>query len=125
MPTSDVHHYEPGDVVVVPFPFTDKLAEKRRPALVITGRELAETGLVWVLMITSAQRGVERFDLSVEDLPAAGLKRPCMVRTTKIACIEPARILRKAGRISAALHGRVVRRVRSFIPTQTSDRESP
>ena len=125
MPTSDVHHYEPGDVVVVPFPFTDKLAEKRRPALVITGRELAEAGLVWVLMITSARRAAGRFDLPVEDLPAAGLTRPCVVRTTKIACIEPARILRKAGSISSALHGRVVRRVRSFISAQASDRETP
>ena len=36
MPTSETRAYLPGDVVVVPFPYTDRFAEKRRPALVIS-----------------------------------------------------------------------------------------
>ena len=46
--------YDPFDVVVVPFPYADRLAEKRRPALVISNRKLAAHGLIWVAMITSA-----------------------------------------------------------------------
>ena len=33
--------YDPFDIVVVPFPYADRLAEKRRPALVISNRKLA------------------------------------------------------------------------------------
>lgn len=122
MPISEPAIFGPGDIVVVPFPFTDRLAEKRRPALVVTGRDLAEAGFVWVLMITSAQRGIDAHDMAIEDLSAAGLTRSCVVRPTKIACIEPSRIIRKAGRISPALSSRVLRRVRSFIPAHPIER---
>ncbi|MEA2987282.1 MAG: mRNA interferase MazF, partial [Alphaproteobacteria bacterium] len=44
-----------GDIVVVPFPYTDRLAEKRRPALVVSNAKLVRFGLVWVAMITSAE----------------------------------------------------------------------
>ena len=52
--------FEPFDVVVVPFPYADRLAEKRRPALVISNRKLAVHRLVWVAMITSADNDLGR-----------------------------------------------------------------
>ena len=33
MATSEARSYRPGDVVVVPLPYSDRFAEKRRPAL--------------------------------------------------------------------------------------------
>ena len=41
MTASDEKRFGPFDVVVVPFPYADRLAEKRRPALVISNRKLA------------------------------------------------------------------------------------
>ena len=42
----------PGDVVVVPFPYSDHLAGKRRPAVVVSSATLEQDhGLVWVAMI--------------------------------------------------------------------------
>ena len=55
MAASDDIRFDPFDIVVVPFPYADRLAEKRRPALVISNRKLAAHGLVWVAMITSAE----------------------------------------------------------------------
>jgi hypothetical protein len=55
MTASDEKRFGLFDVVVVPFPYADRLAEKRRPALVISNRKLAVHGLVWVAMITSAE----------------------------------------------------------------------
>ena len=45
MPISERPRYAAGDVVVVPFPYADRLAEKRRPALVVSGPQLARFGL--------------------------------------------------------------------------------
>ena len=42
------------DVVVVPFPYSDRLAEKRRPAVVVSNRHLIQQGLIWVIMVTSS-----------------------------------------------------------------------
>ena len=53
--TQASHRFKPFDVAVVPFPYADRLAEKRRPALVISNHKLAAHGLIWVAMITSAE----------------------------------------------------------------------
>jgi mRNA-degrading endonuclease toxin of MazEF toxin-antitoxin module len=52
--TKTAERFDAFDIVVVPFPYADRLAEKRRPALVISNRKLVPFGLIWVAMITSA-----------------------------------------------------------------------
>jgi mRNA interferase MazF len=99
MTTEKEARYDPFDVVVVPFPYADRLAEKRRPALVISNRKLALHGLVWVAMITSANNEAWSSDVAITDLKRAGLPAPSVVRVAKIACIEPARIDRRVGRL--------------------------
>lgn len=116
MPTSKATaSYRPGDVVVVPFPYTDRFAEKRRPALVISNAKLLAEGFVWVAMITSADNPRRRYDHEISDLDGAGLSAPSLVRPIKLACIEPARILRRAGRLSAAESKRVLAAVGAFV----------
>lgn len=115
MPTSEPERYAAGDVVVVPFPYSDRFAEKRRPALVVTNDELRSAGFLWVVMITTAQHSGMAHDMPIEDLEAAGLSRPSIVRPTKIANIEPSRILRRAGRLRAEQAAAALDIVRSFI----------
>ncbi len=89
------------DVVVVPFPYSDRLAEKRRPALVVSTPDLERRlGLIWVAMITSAGRAPLLGDVSIQDLQTAGLPVASTVRAGKIATIEPQRVLRTAGSLS-------------------------
>jgi len=89
------------DVVVEPFPYSDRLAEKRRPALVVSQPELERScGLVWVVMITSSGRAPLLGDVSIRDSQAAGLPVASTIRAGKIATIEPHRVLRKAGSLS-------------------------
>lgn len=103
------------DVVVLPFPYSDPLAEKRRPALIVSGRELAPFGLVWVAMITSAENKGWSCDVVIDDLRKAGLPAPSVVRPAKIACIEPTRILRRAGSLDDATARKVARMLRRFL----------
>ena len=87
----------PGDVVVVPFPYTDVLAEKRRPAVVVSSRQLEKDhGLVWLAMVTSTSRPW-RGDVPVTNLHAAGLPTNCSVRSAKLATVSVLRIARKIG----------------------------
>lgn len=81
--------FSPWDVVRVPFPYTDRPVRRRRPALVIAAGEIEEThGLLWLVMITSAEdRGWES-DVPVSDLGAAGLPAASIVRPAKIATVE-------------------------------------
>jgi mRNA interferase MazF len=115
LPISETTIYAPGDVVVVPFPYSDRLAEKRRPALVVSNARLAEQGFVWLAMITSARQSALPYDAPIADLALAGLPAPSLVRPTKIATVEPSRIVRKAGRLGRAETARALATVRAFV----------
>ncbi len=115
MATSDDERFEPFDVVVVPFPYADRLAERRRPALIISNRRLALYGLVWLAMITSADNERWPSDVPVADLELSGLPASSVVRPPKIACIEPSRIDRHIGRLDRAAARRVSQRLRGFL----------
>lgn len=91
---------QPFDVVVVPFPYSDRLAEKRRPALVVSNADLPEIlGRVWVAMITSAE-AQSLGDARIADLDASGLPVASTLRASKIATIDADRVIRTIGRLS-------------------------
>ncbi len=115
MPISEAITYAPGDIVVVPFPYSDRLAEKRRPALVVSNARLAEQGFVWLAMITSARHSALPHDAPIVDLALAGLPAPCVVRPTKIVTVEPSRIVRKAGRLRGKETAHALAAVRAFV----------
>lgn len=115
MRTSDHSAPVAGTVIVVPFPYSDRLAEKRRPAVVISGLAVAEAGFVWIAMITSARHANRAGDVPIPDLEAAGLKTASMVRPSKIACIEPSRILRRIGALPLHTAEAVFEAIRSRI----------
>ncbi|HYD87051.1 MAG TPA: type II toxin-antitoxin system PemK/MazF family toxin [Vitreimonas sp.] len=105
-----------GEILVLPFPYSDKLAEKRRPAVVVSKPAL-ERGhkLLWVAMITS-DRGVRRpHDVPIADLPRAGLPAASIVRPVKLATIEPSRVLRSAGTLTRADLTMVLEALRKLI----------
>jgi mRNA interferase MazF len=102
---------------VVPFPYSERLAEKRRPALVVSSEALGSEGFLWVAMITGAGKPIRAGDIAVADLALASLPGPSMVRTSKIATIEPARVLRIVGRLAPAERGRVAEAIATFLAT--------
>lgn len=106
---------DPFDIVAVPFPYADRLAEKRRPALVVSSRRLSGFGVVWVAMITTATDSSWACDVPIPDLDRAGLPAPCVVRTAKIACIDPSRIERRAGRLDRTTIRAVQLKLKSFL----------
>ncbi len=91
--------FELFDVVVVPFPFTDRQAARRRPALVVSSPDFNATHDQSILaMITSAESEWPS-DVAIEGWREAGLSVPCKV-PLKLFTLDDALILRKAGALS-------------------------
>ena len=99
--------FEIGQIIKVPFPYTDRATRQRRPALVVSSGGLeAAHGLLWVLMITSAENRAWPGDVPVTALSKAGLPVPSVIRTAKIATIE-ARDAEPLGKVSFAVMAQV------------------
>ena len=97
--------FERFDVVVVPFPFTDSAASKRRPALVISNAEAFNlpAGHSVLAMITSAGNAAWPLDVAISDGNAAGLAAASLVRM-KLFTLDNRFILRRLGQLAAADH---------------------
>ena len=96
--------FEQGDIVRVPFPYTDRDTRQRRPALVVSAGSLGENdALVWAVMITSAENRPWPGDVAIDDHRAAGLPAPSVVRPAKIATVETSQIDRIGKLPDAAL----------------------
>ena len=124
MPTSDPSAtFLPGDVVKVPFPYTDRPTRQRRPALIVSSPDLQrQHGLSWVLMITSAvNRGWEG-DVDIADITLAGLPAPSVVRTAKIATID-SRDADHLGRVSAEVLQLVQRHLDAILRSDDSQQD--
>ena len=107
--------FEQGDVIRVPFPYTDRDTRQRRPALVVSTGPTGEGGtLLWVVMITSAENRPWAGDVPVPDHRSAGLPAPSVIRPVKIATIE-ARHAETIGAVAAPTRQAVMRRVREII----------
>lgn len=94
--------YNVFDVVVVPFPFMDKTAEKKRPALVLSGFESFNnpTENCVLAMITSANNPDWPLDTSIGSIKKAGLPAPSKVRM-KLFTLDSRLIIKKIGGLSA------------------------
>ena len=94
--------FERGDVIKVPFPYTVRATRQSRPALVVSPARLEDLhGLLWVVMITSAENRGWPDDVPVANLKMAGLPVPSVIRSARIATIDASDV-RKLGRVPAA-----------------------
>ncbi|HKK00010.1 MAG TPA: type II toxin-antitoxin system PemK/MazF family toxin [Desulfotignum sp.] len=93
--------YNPFDVVVVPFPFTDSTQRKRRPALVLSRNECFNRKIEHAVlaMITSRKNEPWPLDCQITDKRQSGLTAPSVVRM-KLFTLDNRFILRKIGHLS-------------------------
>lgn len=94
--------YRFGDIVLVPFPFTDQTTTKKRPAVVISSENYNQHHLDLIVMaITSQQQTAILPDhLVVADWQGASLLKPSVIKPIA-ATIEKALVIRTLGRLQS------------------------
>ena len=91
--------YQRGDIVLVPFPFTDLSSTKTRPAVIISTQGFEqETGNLTVAMITSIRYSTP-YDTEVRHWKEANLLSLSWIRM-KFATIDPKLIRYQPGRLT-------------------------
>lgn len=93
--------YNFGDIVLVPFPFTDQSAVKKRPAVVVSSSDYnRQRSDLIITAVTSQMRSASYFgDTAITDWQSAGLLKPSVFKAI-FTSIEKRLILKKLGRIS-------------------------
>ena len=92
-----------GDVVLVPFPFTDQSGAKKRPAVIVSSSDYNAGRRDLVIMaITSQVRTPLGFgEALVADWQAAGLIKPSVLKPV-VTTIEQGLVVRTMGALSVA-----------------------
>jgi mRNA interferase MazF len=100
--------YKQFDVVVVPFPFTDRTATKKRPALIISDATAfnKSTHKSVMVMITTASHSSWVLDVSIIDLKSTGLKANSIIRM-KLFTLDDALVIKKIGKLATSDRDRV------------------
>lgn len=105
---------DPWDVVTVPFPFTDRAAQKRRPALVLSQKSFNRHGHSLMAMITSSHLRWPG-DTALTDLEECGLSASCAVRL-KLFTLDNRLIVKRIGRLSDEDRNRVAAALQQIMP---------
>jgi len=95
-------NHQRGDVVLIPFPFTDLTATKTRPAIVVSSQLYHQVRSELLLAYVSSQvsKANPQIDYLLTDWAVASLPKPSFVRP-KLAAIEPSLIVYRVGHLSA------------------------
>ena len=103
--------FKPGQIVLVPFPFTDLQTTKKRPALVLSTISSRSLPSILILaMITSELQGESLMgDHILLHWQETGLLHPSRVRVAKVVSVEERLVIKKIGRIHAVDYTHIAR----------------
>lgn len=109
---------EPGDLVLLPFPFTDLSAHKTRPALVLSNSDYnASSADVIVCGVTSNLANASHSVLiGSDDMESGTIPRPSRVKVDKVVSLHKGLVRRKVGRLRAAPFAQVLKEFESLFP---------
>lgn len=102
-----------GDVVVIPFPFSDLTQAKRRPALVITALD----GDDLILCQITSQSVKDNYAISLDDkdFETGSLKQSSNVRPNRLFTADNHIVLYKVGNLTAEKLKEIIERVIEII----------
>ncbi len=95
-----------GDIVLVPFPFTDLTSSKVRPAVIVSANPQGEDVIIgFISSVVPKVLGKAEFLLTSDhpDFAPTGLKRNSVFKMSKLLTISVVLILRRLGKLSPAL----------------------
>ena len=91
--------YEPGELVLIPFPYSDLTSIKRRPVLVLTSPD--HHGDIICLAITSVQTENYATPITTTDLSEGQLPKASWVRLNKIFTLSSANVVKSLGHLKS------------------------
>jgi mRNA interferase MazF len=96
-----------GDIVIIPFPFSDLSGSKRRPAFVLSSLP-GDDDIILCQITSKAAKDKYSITLSLQDFKTGRLPLESYIRPNRIFTADKKIILRKAGSVKSLLVSEVV-----------------
>jgi mRNA interferase MazF len=108
-----------GDIVLVPFPFTDLTGEKLRPAVIVSpDPQGLDVVIAFISSIVPSGEMADTDFLLTSDHPGfsmTGLKKVSVFRLKKLLTIERTKLIRRLGSVSPAIQKDLDSRLRNAL----------
>ena len=102
-----------GDVVVIPFPFSDLSQSKRRPALIITSLEGDD--IILCQITSKIIKDIYAISIADSDFDAGNLKQPGNIRPNRLFTAYNHIILYRVGHVNSDKMNQVVAKLLEII----------
>lgn len=108
----------PGDVVVVPFPYTDLSTAKVRPALVISTVEFNRGGpdMIVCAMTSNLAHAPASLVVTPEAMESGRLPAASRVRVGKVALLQKSLVRHRVGQVRPEVFRQVMREFETLFP---------
>jgi len=108
--------YQRGDVVLVPFPFSDLSTAKVRPVVVVSSAvyHLTQPDLLLGALTSRVATATGPLDYRLSDWRSAGLRFPSALKPVVVA-LDPSRVVHRIGALSATDLAQVDDRLRQAL----------
>ena len=108
--------FQRGDVVLVPFPFSDLSTAKVRPAVVVSSDlyHSTEPDLLLAALTSQVAGATGPYDYRLRDWRAAGLRFPSALKPVLVT-LDPSRVVDSIGALSAPDMAQVDERLRGAL----------
>lgn len=109
---------EPGEIVLVPFPFTDLTARKTRPALVMTVQDYnaLSPDVILCAITSNLANSAHSVLISNDDLERGDIPKPSRVKVDKVVTLQQSTIRKRLARLKPAAMAHVMREFETLFP---------
>ncbi len=104
---------ERGDLLLVPFPFTDLSAAKRRPVLALTASD--SYGDFITMPVTSRPQAEHGLPIAATDLSSGTLPAASWIRTDRVVTLNASLVVKPVGHLSEQIVAAAVERLFAYI----------
>ncbi len=102
------------DIVLIPFPYSDLTASKKRPALIISNEKMNKMqDRICCLVTTKFHK--DDLPITKDSISDGELPFKSFIKSHRIFTIEEGIVIKKLCAIDSALHKKVVKRINEFL----------
>ena len=92
--------YKTGDIVLIPVPFSDLSASKKRPVLVLSNNNYNTNKPDMIVVAITSNLTQQGIPISSSDMVTGQLPKPSIIRSDKVYTLDQSIVIKSIGHLS-------------------------